>query len=412
MDKFFGKSRKKVILICSIVIAIIIFTGYFSYKKMIGDDKVQIPSYDVITKINFDFICSGRYDGYEFSDKEDIETIVDFLNGIKTTKVKNPDAFYGGLGYHLEFHTQDDQIVNIALAEPILTVDGKEWEVSHEEVLRFDRIMAEIIYKRYHNDVSYTCLKGTVKKIYNEDTYTKDVLGGELLSRKRMCVIDTDNKKIDVSYSYIFDFKKNEIFSGPKKGDQVEIYLKAGEENAKAVFSGLNSLEVNEKNDSMNPVKTEKAGEQFDNPIDSYFLPLLDGSNYRTAAEYRNLQEIYGTVWQLEYKNLVLWLLSKCEFEEDRKNIEQFDNCVKEYIDATMSVIKTEKMDSYSFSPGDSSRIGGTGTYGWMKYMEGKIYRDVCMFTIGVNDSDFSKYEFVNRDYSKLSMGSLYEELR
>lgn len=51
-----------------------------------------------------------------------------------------------------------------------------------------------------------------------------------------MCILDTDDKEIDISYSYIFDFKKNEAFSGPKKGDQVEIYLKEGEENAKAAF--------------------------------------------------------------------------------------------------------------------------------------------------------------------------------
>ncbi|MCH5266555.1 MAG: hypothetical protein J1F02_11690 [Lachnospiraceae bacterium] len=227
----------KKILICLMVIIIVFFIGYCNYKGIIntGDDEVKIPSQDTITKINIGIIPgTGSFDDYKISDKEDIGTIVDFLNSIHTAKIQ--DNSYAGGGYHLEFHTQDNQIVNIALVEPILTVEGKEWEVPYEKALEFDRIMADIIYKRYHNDATYDCLKGEVTELYNEDAHVKDARGFEILSRKRMCIIDTDNKKIDISYSYIFDFKKNEVFSGPKKGDQVEIYLKAGEGDAKAIF--------------------------------------------------------------------------------------------------------------------------------------------------------------------------------
>ncbi len=155
---------------------IVLFIGYFNYICS-GDDAAQIPSNDIITKISIQSVPRGvLFEDFEISDKGDIKTIVDFLNGIYRTEIKNLDEFYGSTGYYLEFCAQDNQIVNIALSEPILTVDGKVWEISHEEVLDFDRIMAEIIYKRYHNDVSYACLKGKVRKIYTRDTYVENVL--------------------------------------------------------------------------------------------------------------------------------------------------------------------------------------------------------------------------------------------
>ncbi len=157
----------------------------------------------------------------------------------------------------------------------------------------------------------------------------------------------------------------------------------------------------------------ETVEKQFNNPIDSYFLPLFDKSEKISAAEYRNLQEIYGIVWHLEYKNMIFWLLNKCDFEKDRRNIEKFDESVENYIQSVEPVLKTEKYNAYSFSPnsGDVSRIGGIGLSSWMKYIEGNIYSNVCMSIIGVNDSDFSRYEFVDRDYSNLSVESLYREL-
>lgn len=242
MDTFFGKFQKKVILICSMVIVLVLFTGYlyFNYQDLnTEDDEEKIPSYDIITKINIELSPDmGHMDDYEISDKKDIETIVDSLNSIHATGMESHlNDSYGGSGYHLEFHVQNKQIVDILLLGTLLIVDGKKWEVSYEKASDFNRIMAGIIYKQYQNDQSYDCLKGKVTELYNQDAHIKDAEGFEVLSRKRICIIDTDNKKIDVSYSYIFNFQKNEgFFSGPEKGDQVEIYLKAGEENAKAIF--------------------------------------------------------------------------------------------------------------------------------------------------------------------------------
>lgn len=227
------------------VIMLVLFTGYlyFNYKGheiiSTGVDEAKIPSHDIITKIHIELSPDmGHMDDYEISDKEDIETIVDSLNSIHATGMESHlNDSYGGSGYHLEFHVPNKQIVDIFLSATFLIVDGKKWEVSYEKVLDFNRVMAGIIYKRYQNDVSYDCLKGKVTELYNEDAHSKDVKGFEVLSRKRICIIDTDNKKIDISYSYIFNFQKNEgFFSDPEKGDQVEIYLKAGEENAKAIF--------------------------------------------------------------------------------------------------------------------------------------------------------------------------------
>lgn len=157
----------------------------------------------------------------------------------------------------------------------------------------------------------------------------------------------------------------------------------------------------------------ETVEKQFNNPIDSYFLPLFNESEKISVAEYRNLQEIYGIVWHLEYKNMISWLLNKCDFEKDCRNIEDFDESVENYIQSIEPVLKTEKYNAYSFSPnsGDVSRIGGIGLSSWMKYIEGNIYRDVCMSVIGVNDSDSFQYEFVERNYSNLTVESLYREL-
>lgn len=164
MDTYVGKFQKKAILICAMVILIGFLIGYFNYKGneiiYTGDDEAEVLSQDTITKINIGIIPdTGDLDDYEIFDKEDIGTVVDFLNSIiHTTKIEN------------------------------------------------------------HQDDSYG-----MTELYNEDAHIKDSNGFNVLSRKRMCILDTDNKEIDISYCYMFDFKKNEVFSGPEKGDQVEI---------------------------------------------------------------------------------------------------------------------------------------------------------------------------------------------
>lgn len=176
------------------------------------------------------------------------------------------------------------------------------------------------------------------------------------------------------------------------------------------VSCGRNNVAISQDEAEAN---TETIEKQYNNPIDSYFLPLFDESEKISGAEYRNLQEIYGLVWKLEYKNMILWLLNKCDFEKDRRNIEAFEESVLNYIKSVEPVFRTEKYDAYHFSPnsGDVSRIGGVGLSSWMMYMEGNIYKDVCMSVIGLNDSDSSQYEFVDRNYSNLTAEYLYREL-
>ena len=76
-----------------------------------------------------------------------------------------------------------------------MTVDGKDWEISHEEVLDFDCIMAEIIYKRYHNDVSYACLKGEVRKIYTRNTYVENAIGAVVLITKKRFLLRLNKRE-------------------------------------------------------------------------------------------------------------------------------------------------------------------------------------------------------------------------
>lgn len=180
------------------------------------------------------------------------------------------------------------------------------------------------------------------------------------------------------------------------------------------VSCGRNNIAISQDETEVNTeINAETTEKQYNNPIDSYFLPLFDESEKISGAEYRNLQEIYGLVWKLEYKNMILWLLNKCDFEKDRRNIEAFEESVLNYIKSVEPVLRTEKYDAYHFSPnsGDVSRIGGVGLSSWMMYMEGNIYRDVCMNVIGLNDSDSPQYEFVDRNYSNLTAESLYREL-
>ena len=233
MHAYVGKFQKKVFLTCLCIVIITLLIVFFTTYR---DNDMRIPAQDTITKINVAISPdTGDIDDYVINNKKDIDAIVDFFNSINVTEKVNPqDTFCGG-GYDIEFYIQDKQTVNVSLGM-FLMVDGQKWEVPYEKVSEFSRVIAEIIYKQYSNHATYNCLKGKVLDVYNEDTNIKDSQGFNVLSRKRMCVIDTNDKAADISCSYIFDFKKNEAFSGPKKGDRVEIYRKEGERSVNAIF--------------------------------------------------------------------------------------------------------------------------------------------------------------------------------
>lgn len=232
MDAYVNKFQKKVFLTCFCIVVVILLIVFFTYR----DNDVGIPAKDTITKINIRISPdTGDLDDYVINNKKDIDTIVNFFNSINVIETVNKQDTLCGGSYDIEFYVQDNQTVNVFLGM-FLTVDGQEWKVSYEKVSEFARLIAEIIYKQYSNHVAYSCLKGKITELYNEDEQIKDAHGFEVLSRRRICMIDTNNEKIDISCPYIYNFKKSKAFNGPKKGDKVEIYRKKGERDANAIF--------------------------------------------------------------------------------------------------------------------------------------------------------------------------------
>lgn len=143
--------------------------------------------------------------------------------------------------------------------------------------------------------------------------------------------------------------------------------------------------------------------ENANNPIDSYFQPLLKSD--MPEASRRGLEVLYGKAWKEEYNNVVEWLLGKCKYEEDKENINKLNESVEEYIKITTIVVRAEMLDGYDADPngGNDKRIEGNGTNSSLIYFQGKMYRDISMLLIQSYVSNKEQYQFLRDDYSEFS---------
>lgn len=159
-----------------------------------------------------------------------------------------------------------------------------------------------------------------------------------------------------------------------------------------------NSTQQEEKG-TITEVVTNEENER--NPIDSYFQPLLKRD--MPEASRRELETLYGKAWKEEYKNVLDWLLGKCNYEEDKENIRKLNERVEEYIKLMEPVLKTEILDAYDSKPNADKPIEGNGTNSSLIYLQGKMYRDISILLIQSWDSDKEQYEFLRDDYSEFS---------
>ena len=153
-----------------------------------------------------------------------------------------------------------------------------------------------------------------------------------------------------------------------------------------------------------------QAEESYDNPIDAYFLPIINSKDI-SQAEIRTAQDTYRAVWASEFKNLMKWMRKKCVYQEDKKQIRAMDKRVKRNIELSKEVIATELLDIYEISP-DSNKnkdsdtrswYWGNGTRSRINQIQGEMYRDAIMRILELhNDAKDGGYEFRDIDYSKV----------
>lgn len=70
--------------------------------------------------------------------------------------------------------------------------------------------------------------------------------------------------------------------------------------------------------------------EEYDNPIDAYFLPAFQEEDL-LPADVSALEQAYFLAWQSEYENLIQWMLDKCKYSQDRKQIKKYDRQLQKY---------------------------------------------------------------------------------
>lgn len=117
-----------------------------------------------------------------------------------------------------------------------------------------------------------------------------------------------------------------------------------------------------------------------DNPIDNYFSPKL---NSKTEAEVRDTWEEYEKTWEQEYNKVIAIINNKCIYEQDKKNLSDYEQSVQELIKATRLVLETEFLDAYKDNPAvPENRSTGNSTASSLQGINGQIYRDACILLI------------------------------
>lgn len=133
--------------------------------------------------------------------------------------------------------------------------------------------------------------------------------------------------------------------------------------------------------------------EEYSNPIDAYFLPLIEDAG--SGVERTQLQDNYRGVWRTEFENVMLWMLDKCVYQEDKDNLLLFRESVESLVSTTHRVLLTEWLDDYKHPlDSDYRNLWGTGTRSGLNQIMAEIYRDASLKLI--NDT----YIYIERDYS------------
>jgi hypothetical protein len=133
----------------------------------------------------------------------------------------------------------------------------------------------------------------------------------------------------------------------------------------------------------------------YNNPIDEYFIPRINGSDL-CEAEIREYQDTYKGVWKAEFDNIMLWMNNKCVYQEDKHKLNTYKKSVEQLIDATYKIIVTDWQDDYKLPPKSPERNSwGNGTRSALNQIQAEIYRDAGMRLID------KSYSFLKKDYAK-----------
>ena len=106
-------------------------------------------------------------------------------------------------------------------------INHQTYEIFYDNEQTFDKVLGNILMNRY-NSKNQTPLIGKITDIFTEKVEE---------SRKKVCVLDTCKNKIYLSWTCVYNIKENSWwYDDVRKGDNVEIYLNEGTQNADVVF--------------------------------------------------------------------------------------------------------------------------------------------------------------------------------
>ena len=161
--------------------------------------------------------------------------------------------------------------------------------------------------------------------------------------------------------------------------------------------SGNYQIDVSEQKEDSDISKINN----YNNPIDEYFEPYIDGTESMAEATRRGYERLYKYVWKTEYENIMEWMKKKCKYSEDKEDIEKMEESVDNYIESALSVMETEMIDGYNLDP-SVNRIEGNGVYSSLDRICGTMYRDISMKLINLSEGNGKPYNFMERDYSEI----------
>ncbi len=138
----------------------------------------------------------------------------------------------------------------------------------------------------------------------------------------------------------------------------------------------------------------------MENPIDKAYLSLVTDWSY-SGIEFRNYQERYYEIWKEEYDKVLNILKIKAVYQQDKDDIEQFDNYIEGFFDNNNDFFETLVLGDYQTDPTTPEKNSwGNGTRSKLLEIRGKIYRNACIQIITLLDE--GDYNFPNDiDYFK-----------
>ena len=120
----------------------------------------------------------------------------------------------------------------------------------------------------------------------------------------------------------------------------------------------------------------------MDNPIDQAYLQRV--TKNISEIEYKDLQTKYEEIWKEEYEKALKILKDKAVYQEDKDNINKFNEYVVNFFDDNKTFFETIVLDDYSNPSLPEKNSYGNGTTDKLREIQGKIYRNACMQIISV----------------------------